>query len=488
MGIVLWIRQHINGLSSRLLITYVTLMVLGLGSVILWTGQQITAQHVQQAEHQLDLQAHIIANALREPVDRPDHAATTSTGRSLDDLIGSYASNIGGRVTLVDANLNVIASSDPAVPVHREDNRPEFTAARAGSEHFDIRWDEWSKQERLFVAAPVAGGDHGAPAGFVQISVPMLPLYAQMSETWLMLGGAGGIVLLLTIIASTLLARQIAVPVQHLTTTSEQIAAGRLDERVAPAGPSEIRRLGLAFNRMAERVQEMLAAQREFVDNAAHELRSPLTGLRLRIEMLQTHGANDPELTRRYLEQMQGEVSYLQRLVDHLLALASVEEGEPAERVELDLAPLLHELADEMTPLARQAGLTFAVDLPDHLPCVQANSDQICSAMRNLLDNAVKYTHAGTVTFSARAKENAVEIAVADTGIGIPADALSRVFDRFYRTDPARSRNPSTRSGGGTGLGLSLVHAIVEEHGGRVEVQSREGQGSTFTVILPVIK
>ncbi len=479
MAIVLWIRQRTSSLSSRLLITYVTLMILGLGSVIVWTGGQISAQHVQQAEHQLELQAQIIANALREPVDRP-HPDSSSTGRSLNDLIGSYAANIGGRVTLVDANLNVVASSDPAVPIHREDDRPEFIAARAGSEHFDIRWDEWTKEERLFVAAPVAGGEHGAAAGFVQLSVPMLPIYAQMSETWLMLAAAGGIVLLLTILASTLLAGQIAVPVQHLTTTSEQIAAGRLDERVVPAGPGEIRRLGDAFNRMAERVQEMIAAQREFVDNAAHELRSPLTGLRLRIEMLQTHGAQDPELTRRYLDQMQHEVGYLQRLVDHLLALAAGEEGAHAERAELDLAPALQELAAEMTPLAAQAGLAFEADVPEHLPCVLANGDQIRIVVRNLIDNAIKYTRAGSVTLAARARDKVVEIQVSDTGLGIPADALPRVFDRFYRADRARSRKQ-----GGAGLGLALVRAIVEEHGGTVKVQSREGKGSTFTVVLP---
>ncbi len=481
MGIVLWIRQHTANLSGRLLITYVTLMIVGLGGVIVWTGQQITAQHVQQAEHQLELQAHIIANALREPFDHPRTDAS-SGGRSLQDLIGSYASNIDGRVTLVDANLNVVATSDPAVPTHREDDRPEFIAARAGGEHFDIRWDEWTKEERLFVAAPVAGGEHGAPAGFIQLSVPMLPIYTQMSETWLMLGGVGCIVLLLTVLASTLLARQIAIPVQHLTVTSEQIAAGRLDERVAPAGPSEIRRLGQAFNRMAERVQEMIAAQREFVDNAAHELRSPLTGLRLRIEMLQTHGANDPELTRHYLDQMQHEVGYLQRLVDHLLALAAVEEGQPAEQVDLDLAPLLHELADEIGPLAQQAGVDLGVQLPDHLPCVEANGDQMRIVVRNLLDNAIKYTRTGgTVTLAARTQANDVEIEVADTGIGIPSEALPRVFDRFYRTDRARSRKQ-----GGAGLGLALVRGIVDEHNGKIDVESREGQGSTFTVTLPV--
>ncbi len=287
-------------------------MVLGLGGLIIWTGQRLAAQSIQQQEHELELQAQIIANALRDPVEHPGpRNAPTTSGRSLDSLVASYALNIAARVTLLDPNFQVVQSSDDRVPVHMEAGDPELLAARDGTEHHDIRWDEWGSEERLFVAAPVIA-EHAQPIGYVQLSVSMTPLYAQIAETWLSLIGVGALVLLLTILASTLLARQIAIPIQHLTATSEQIAAGRLDERVAPAGPDEVRRLGVAFNAMAERVQDILAKQRAFVDNAAHELRSPLTSLRLRVEMLQAHGAQDPELSHRYLGQMEREIGYLQ--------------------------------------------------------------------------------------------------------------------------------------------------------------------------------
>ncbi len=468
-----------QSLSSRLLLTYVTLIALGVGALIAWTGQRLGEQSVQQAEHELELQSQIIANALRDPLERRPSSPTTGE-RSLDTLVASYAKSIGGRITLLDVQQNVILSSDPRVPLQTVDNHAEFAAARAGTPQFDIRWDEWAKEERLFVAAPISA-EHVQPLGFVQVSISMAPIYAEIQQTWLSLIGIAGVVVLITVIVSVLLARQIAIPVQNLTTTREQIAAGRLDERVTPAGPSETRRLGVAFNRMADQVQGMIAQQRAFVDNAAHELRSPLTSLRLRLEMLQTHGQNDAELTRRYLGQMEHEIGYLQRLIDHLLALAAVEEGVDAPRVPLDLSRLLRELTEQMNVVAAQAGVHLQSEVPEHLPRIQANPEQMSMLVRNLLDNAIKYTRKeGTATLTARAANGGVEIRVTDTGMGIPPDALPHIFDRFYRADRARSRQQ-----GGAGLGLSLVRAIAEAHGGRVEVQSRVNEGSTFTVSLP---
>ncbi|OGO33277.1 MAG: hypothetical protein A2Z03_08525 [Chloroflexi bacterium RBG_16_56_8] len=168
--------------------------------------------------------------------------------------------------------------------------------------------------------------------------------------------------------------------------------------------------------------------------------------------MLQEHGENNRELTRRYLGQMQNEIGYLQRLVDHLLALASVE-GSDTQRAAvmeaIDLTGLLTETADEMQIVAQESGLTLDVKLADHLPPVNANREQMSILVRNLLDNACKYARrGGTITLAARVADQAIEICVTDTGVGIPADALPHIFERFYRADPARSR-------GGSGAGLA---------------------------------
>ena len=496
-----------RSLQNRLILTYLLLMLLGLGGLILWTGLRLRTAIIEQTEHDLELEALIIANALREPLEDWEDGEVHE-GRSLAMLVRSYAESIGVRVTVMDPSLWVFISSDPAVPPHREGDHPEIVAARLGSEQHDIRWDEWRNEERLFVAAP-AIGEENELKGIVQLSMPMAPLYAQIRRTWVSLFLTGVVMLLVTTLVSLVLARQVVGPIRHLTAVTEGIAAGNLDQQVVPTGPDEIQRLGQAFNRMAERVREMLARQRAFVANAAHELRSPLTGIRLRVEMLQRHGRDDPELAQRYLRQIESEVEHLRRLVDHLLTLSRLDEGDQLPRTLLDLAPILYDLADEMGPLVQAARARLQVDIPPHLPAVEANADSIRMVVRNLLDNAIKYTPPGGV-ITLRAKVQAapptapppgngqadntlrspthlltdvdsfVVIQVSDTGPGIPPEHLPHIFERFYRVDKARARRQS-----GAGLGLSLVRSIVEGYGGSVEVQSEVGRGTTFTIYLP---
>ncbi len=470
-----------RSLNGRLLATFVTLMLVGLGSVIGLSGWQLTSQDLQHRERDLELQARTMANGLRGLLTPGTDRTDRTGGRSIDTLLAAYAQGIGGRVTLLDPQLTVTLSSDSSVAVGTVESQAEVQAGRAGRSEPVIRRDEFSHDERVYVAVPIA--ERGQTLGYLQVSVPAEPIYAELRQTWLTFLLIGGVVLLLTVGASVYVARQIAVPVQNLTATSEQIAAGHLDKRVSPAGPSEVRRLGMAFNAMAGRVQEMIEQQRAFVDNAAHELRSPLTSMRLRIEMLQTRGKSDPELTQHYLAQMDREASYLQRLVEDLLSLASVEHSQAVVRkTPLDLAACLRDTTEDMRDLARHAGIELETRLPETLAPIQANADQMSVLIRNLIDNAIKYTPAGgTITVSAETTQTGVDVRVADTGVGIPPEALDHVFDRFYRVDKARSR-----AQGGVGLGLSLVRAIAEAHGGTVEAQSRVGVGSTFTLHLPL--
>ncbi len=495
-----------RSLQSRLILTYLILTLLGLGGLILWTGFRLQTAVIEQEEHDLELEALIIANALRDPVEKLQEGEMPA-GRPLETLVHSYAESIGVRVTVVNPRLWLLLSSDPAVQPHLEHDHPEIVAARSGAEQHDIRWDEWSGEERLFVAAPILA-EGNELLGVVQLSVPMAPLYAEIRRTWASLLLAGAVMLLVTALVSLKLAQQVAGPIRKLTAVTERIAAGDLDQQVTPAGPDEIQRLGRAFNRMAERVREMLARQQAFVANAAHELRSPLTGIRLRIEMLERHGRKNPELAQHYLRQVESEIEHLRRLVDHLLTLSRLDEGEQLPRTLLDLAPILYDLADEMGPLVQAAGLRLHVDVPPHLPAVEVNADSMRMVVRNLLDNAIKYTPAGgEITLRARVQAapaetpsddgqprrrpdasshlphngaSSIVIQVSDTGPGIPQEHLPHIFERFYRVNKTRSRRQ-----GGAGLGLSLVHSIVTGCGGRIEVESEVGAGTTFTIYLP---
>ncbi|MFN8470651.1 MAG: ATP-binding protein [Anaerolineae bacterium] len=475
-------RNLFHSLQGRLILTYVALMLFAIGGLVLWLGLRLQNAALQAARHDLEIQSYVMANGVRDSLEavkqgkRPD-------ARSLDSLLRLYSEGTGARVTLVGDNLRVLYSTDTQVPVQTEDDSAEIEDARGGRDGSGIRRDEWSNAERLFIATPVTE-DNGKTLGYVQLSVPMAPLYEQMRGTWLMLFAAGGVLLLATALVSIWMARQIARPIQTLTTATEDIAAGHLDRSVTPSGPDEIERLGNAFNQMADQIRAMIERQRSFTAHAAHELRTPLTSLALRLEMLQTYADKDPAMTRAYLPQMERDVQHLRGLVDHLLTLAAVEEQDQPVRELVDLAPVLYEVADSVALLARQACLALRVDVPAHLPGVLAHRAQMRIVVRNLLDNAVKYTpQGGQVTLSANAGHDLVTIQVADTGPGIPADALPHIFERFYRGNGKAARRSE-----GTGLGLALVESIVTSHGGRVSVSSETGKGAVFTVTLPVVK
>ena len=251
-----------------------------------------------------------------------------------------------------------------------------------------------------------------------------------------------------------------------------------LEVRVAPLGARHL--LLLAEDRTEARRVD--AVRRDFVVNASHELKTPVGALALLAETV-AEAADDPEAVRRFAARMKVEADRLAVLVQDILQLSRVQVGESQEDfVPVDVRALVGEAVDRARTSATARDITIevggdpAVVLGDH--------DLLVTVVRNLLDNAVAYSEAGTrigVGTTVREQEGVVEIVVVDQGIGIPPEALSRLFERFYRVDPARSRDT-----GGTGLGLSIVKHVVADHGGEVTVWSEPGRGSTFTVRLPL--
>jgi two-component system phosphate regulon sensor histidine kinase PhoR len=223
------------------------------------------------------------------------------------------------------------------------------------------------------------------------------------------------------------------------------------------------------------RLRRLETVRRDFISNLSHELRTPLASLRALTETLQAGALDDPPAARRFLDQMQTEVDALTQMVAELLELSRIESG----RFALDLKPvapcdLLHSAAGRMRLQAERAGIQLQVECPPALPLVNADTQRLEQVLVNLIHNAVKFTRpGGTVVLSAEAREAEVHFSVRDTGAGIPADDLPRIFERFYKSD-------RSRSSGGTGLGLSIARHILEAHGGRVWAESEEGRDSTF--------
>lgn len=230
------------------------------------------------------------------------------------------------------------------------------------------------------------------------------------------------------------------------------------------------------------RIRRLETVRRDFISNLSHELRTPLASLKALTETLQDGALDDPPAARKFIDQIQTEVDALTQMVTELLELSRIESG----RLALDLQPvspsdLLFSACKRMQLQAERAGLSLRVESADDLPKVRIDSQRLEQVLVNLIHNAVKFTRAGgEVTLHAEAGLGEVRFAVRDTGIGIPEEDVSRIFERFYRVD-------KSRAGSGTGLGLSIAKHIVEAHNGKIWAESIEGQGSTFYFSIPLV-
>lgn len=275
--------------------------------------------------------------------------------------------------------------------------------------------------------------------------------------------------------------RTLTAPLTQLAGAARAIGAGKLDQRVASHGSDEIAEVAVAFNEMATQLQEAETLRRNLVADVAHELRTPLSVIQgnLRAILDDVYPLNKEEVTRLYTQ-----TRLLSRLVNDLHELAQAEAGQLSLNIALtDLRPLLQEMLDIFAPMAEDVDVTLQAQLTPTLPAVLVDSVRLRQVFHNLLANALRHTHAGgQVTIRSQMDAKTIRIAIHDTGDGIAPEHLPYVFDRFYRADRARARDT-----GGAGLGLAIVRAIVQAHGGQITAESTgEGHGSTFTVILPL--
>jgi signal transduction histidine kinase len=467
-----------RSLSLRALLagSFLAILTPAVALLVLWAGLQLQQAAFEQAQHDLLSQAASAAGLLRDPLE--DYVEGDRRGTPLPDLLAAYARATGSRVTVLDARSRVLVSSDPRIEPGQTIEGVELAA---GQPAHGRRIDATTGDDRLFAAAPVFDDDRSLRA-HVHLSASADSVAAAVRAKWATLAASGLVLLGAVTFLSIAISRALTGPLERLTRATETVAAGELEEEVVPAGPEEIRRLAASFNRMRDRVRQTLALQEEFVADAAHELRSPLASMRLRLELLEEHGRDQPDLVREYLPKLRQEAGNLQRLAEQLLTLSLAQNSERNPRAQEDLARSLYALADQYGPLAGKAGVHFTVDVPDHLPLVYANPEQIGMAVGNLLENAIKFPEAdGNITLRASAQAEALEISVQDTGRGIGPEAQARIFERFYREDWSRQGRSD-----GAGLGLALAKAVADSHGGSISVTSTSGIGSKFTLRLPL--
>lgn len=317
--------------------------------------------------------------------------------------------------------------------------------------------------------------------GAVLLSVPIEHIVAQIELIkWqiLLVSTATGIgaIILITLFSGTMLR-----PIRQLTQGISQIAVGNFSHRVKVSGNSEMAQLANTFNQMSERLENLEHTRNEFVSNASHELKTPMSTIKILVESLQHQKVINPEMTKELLGDVSSEIDRMSLLVNDLLSLVRLDEEKSTALniTRVDLSSILMQVCDNLTYLAYERNIELKLSITADI-YYNGDESQLMRLFINLIDNAIKYSeHTSIVMIILRSKATGIIFTVRDYGVGISKEDLPYIFDRFYRVDKTRARIT-----GGTGLGLSIAKSIVLLHDGEIDIVSKLGKGTTITVTL----
>ncbi len=418
---------------------------------------------------------------------------------------------LGLRVLLLDKDGIVLADtsgekplSGKTLPIPLE----ELTGTPRGGVLFR-RYTDAERQNWVLIVSPLQPPPEGALAlgvvpSHVVVAIPERELAPAWRELLRPLFLAGLVALVLSVIASVLLSRSITRPILAMTEASARMAEGDYEQVVRAQGQDEVARLAGSFNRMAREVERSRRSQRDLIANVSHDLKTPLTSIQGFSQAVLEGAIHDPEGYQRAAQIIKDEAEGMGRLIERLLDLARFDAGEVIqERTAVHPEELIEHVVARFAPLAAEEHLALSHSIPEELPTIQGNKTRLEQALSNLIDNAIRYTPEGgridVYTRRLHFKDGRprhelpcgmptetpqdgrwLAITVQDSGSGIAEQDLPRIFERFYRADKSRG------SLKGAGLGLAIAKEIVEAHGGKIGVTSQLGQGSCFSVLLPL--
>lgn len=416
------------------------------------------------------------ASALAQRLE-PEFPIAMSDTLEVRDVITEYRRIYGGGIWVYNADGDLIETASDGSPIDAilEAARLEALDGNASYAVSDLRTGGWVVAAKPLLDAE--GELQGAVVTASSTSQSAEIMQAVRGRIWVAFWVSLAIAGLLGGVFSEIISRRMRV----MSDAAAAIAAGDFKQQLTTGFvPSELQDLAESYNSMAAKLGETFEAQRRFVADASHEMRTPIAALTGMLELLDDGAKNVPEVRDDFIRTMQTEVERLGRLVRDLLTLAQLEGG----NLQLRLAPgyvvdLLGDVGRVMQGLAEQVGVRLAIEVPDEDLRVVADHDRIVQVLLSFTDNALKHSTAGsTVRLRALPLGNTVRLEVIDEGPGIDPEELPRLFERFYRVDTARA-------GGGTGLGLAIAKEIVEVHGATITVESAPGTGTTFGFNLP---
>lgn len=457
-----------SSLRTRLWLSYALQIILALGLVFLLLLFSLLRSPLlyRGTLERMNLAAEV---AVTRYADLPDNANPQA-------VIARMAESLQVRLAVLSADGEILFDSQAGAAAFRKinltlqpQNPPRLPLVR------DSKGRRW-----LYTSRPLPGTDD-----HLVVLVPMPSLIHMSTLTDDLLAPflrVGIAALLLSLGVAWLVARGVADPLQEMVKAAQAFP----DETPTPVserGPQEVREVIQAFNAMAERVQASQQAQREFVANVSHELKTPLTSIQGFAQAILDGTADDPQTLQQAASIIRAESARMYRMVLDLLDLARMDAGIARfEMRDLDLRAILKNVLEKLAPQSAAAGVRFIFQM-EAVPPLRGDGDRLSQVFTNLIENALKHTPAGgAVTIAGQLQDGFVQVTVQDTGEGIPPEALPHIFERFYRADAARQGGERQAAG----LGLAIAHDIVRAHGGKISVQSAVGQGSTFIVHLPL--
>ena len=450
------------------IISYIPLMFFS--SMIL---DRMETYYITQSEIGWLRQANMVAIQVKEG----NYLVDNSNYNLFKTLITNKSNESGARILVVDASGFVIMDSSGADMNNTLMNSTVLSALNNQEKAKKI-----DNLPIMTASVPVLDKDKKSVVGAVvlvtSIKDVFLPIEDMKGQIYLLSLVIALIAGLLSFTTSSVITK----PLKTLMKFVQKITNGQLDQKVNVVGKDEIAELGSAFNHMTEQLQRVEQSRQEFVSNVSHELKTPLSSIKVLTESLMFQEDVPVEMYKEFFEDINSEVDRLNNIISDLLTLVRLDQREiPLNIVNVDINEMTQNILKRLTPLAKKKEIKLIYE--SHKDIV-AEIDEVkfTLALTNLIENAIKYTPSGgEVGVVLQSDLQDAFISVQDTGIGIAKEEQSRIFERFYRTDKTRNRET-----GGTGLGLAITYKTVVMHNGSIQVESEEGRGSIFSVQFPL--
>lgn len=395
------------------------------------------------------------------------------------DIVESFTDNETTELQIVNADGLVFLSSTGFAPAVT--SAPDYAQALAEADHRAM-WQGYSESgENIMAVSTIISGVDGKVYGAVRY-VTSLSLVDRQILTWVAVMIIIGILLIIFLmLSSSYFVSSIVNPLKEIGKTAHTIAMGDYDARIKKKYDDEIGDLADTINYMAEEISKGEKMKNEFISSVSHELRTPLTAITGWSETLRQSGGNDKEIMQKGLQVISNEAIRLSGIVEELLDFSRLQSGRLEMRtIQMDVLAELEETVLLFRERAAREGIDVEYIECIHLPPIMGDPDRLKQVFINVMDNAIKYSNpGGTVHVEARLIGSIIKIIISDDGVGISAEALPHVKERFFRANPTRP---------GSGIGLALAEEIVNRHHGSLEIQSEEGVGTTVTIRLPVAK